>query len=148
QPFEQWNYVFTAASEQDVQNITHKQYKFSGTYGPDLLEEVKRYGEVAEALASRKEYDIIHAHDWLTFPAGVAAKKAGRKPLSVHVHATEFDRSGEGHIDPRIYKIEREGMEHADQVIAVSQWTKDILTTKYRIPGKKITVVHNGIAAS
>jgi glycosyltransferase involved in cell wall biosynthesis len=145
QPFEQWNYVFAAQSSQGSQTVTHKQYKFSGSYGPDLLEEVKRYSEVAAALASRKEFDIIHAHDWLTFLAGIAAKKAGKKPLVVHVHATEFDRSGEANIDPRIYKIEREGMEHADQVIAVSQWTKDILATKYRIPKQKITVVHNGI---
>lgn len=130
---------------EDEKGVMH--YSFSGAYGPNLPEEVTRYAEVAEEIATQHSFDIIHAHDWLTYPAGIAAKKTSGKPLVVHVHATEYDRAGEN-IDPRVYQIEREGMEQADRVITVSHWTKNILVTRYGIPEEKITVVHNGVMAS
>jgi len=120
------------------------RYSFSGAYGPHLPEEVIRYAEVAEEIAKLYSFDVIHAHDWVTFPAGIAAKKVSQKPLVVHIHATEFDRAGEN-IDPHVYSIEREGMKQADWVIAVSHRTKNILVTRYGIPEDKITVVHNGV---
>jgi len=118
--------------------------EFEGGYGASLLNEIKNYAFVAEVIAQNGSFDIIHAHDWLTFPAGIAAKRATGKPLVVHVHATDFDRSG-GNVNPRVYGIEREGMETADHVIAVSALTKNIIVEKYGIPPKKITVVHNAV---
>lgn len=118
-------------------------YSFSGSYGPNLYEEVMRYAEVAGQIAKHYTFNVIHAHDWLTYPAGVAAKKVSQKPLVVHVHATEYDRTEKP--DPRILAIERHGMEQADRVIAVSHWTKNILITRYGIPETKITVIHNGV---
>jgi glycosyltransferase involved in cell wall biosynthesis len=110
-----------------------------------LLEEVARYSEVAGALARQHSFDVIHAHDWLTYQAGIAAKEASGKPLIVHVHATEIDRAAT--VDKRVFAIECEGFEKADHIIAVSNWTKRILVSKYHIPEKKILVVHNGMIA-
>ena len=118
--------------------------EFSGKYGPDLFQEIKNYALVAEIIARNNQFDIIHAHDWLTFPAGIAAKKVSGKPLVIHVHATDFDRSG-GSVNPRVYAIEREGMEMADSIIAVSTYTKNTIIKKYGIPPEKITVVYNAV---
>jgi len=123
------------------------RYPFSGGYGPNLQNEVAAYGLAAAEIARQNHFDIIHAHDWLTFTAGIAAKKISGKPLVVHVHATEFDRSG-SNIDTKIFKLEQDGMNAADHVIAVSQWTKNILVARYSIPASKILVVHNGSRSS
>lgn len=147
QVIEKWNYVFPSATG-EIKTGTGKRYQFSGAYGPALMDEVKRYGEVALEIARQHSFDIIHAHDWLTFPAGIAASKVSGKPLVVHVHATEFDRAGEKNIDPDVFEIELEGMTAADIIIAVSQWTKDIIVSNYGIDESKIRVVHNGITAS
>jgi glycogen(starch) synthase len=116
-------------------------------YGSSLLEEVERYAEEAKRIASDTQFDVIHAHDWLSFGAGVEAKETTGKPLVVHVHATEYDRTGGGSIDPRVYAIEREGIRRADRVIAVSNYTKRIIADHYDVDPNKITVVHNGIDA-
>ena len=125
---------------------TDEGYKinFSGHYGPDLMQEIRNYALVAEIIAGNNDFDIIHAHDWLTFPAGIASKKISGKPLVIHVHATDFDRSG-GNVNPKVYAIEREGMEMADHIIAVSSMTKKIIIEKYDIPSRKITVVYNAV---
>lgn len=117
---------------------------FSGKYGPDLMKEIYNYAAVAEFIAGQTEFDIIHAHDWLAYPAGIAAKNISGKPLVVHVHATEYDRSGSD-INPKVYSIEREGMEMADKIIAVSNFTKNIVTDKYQIPAEKITTIYNAV---
>jgi glycosyltransferase involved in cell wall biosynthesis len=117
----------------------------TGTYGPDLMGEVERYAEVAGAISEKYSFDVIHAHDWMTFPAGIKAKMATGKPLIVHVHSTEFDRSGD-HINEAVYRIEKLGFQEADGIITVSNWTKEIVMTKYLVPEEKITVVHNGVA--
>lgn len=127
-----------------VQTDEGFKIEFSGKYGPDLFREIRNYGLVAEIIARNNQFDIIHAHDWLTFPAGIAAKKVSGKPLVVHVHATDFDRSG-GNVNPRVYAIEREGMEMADSIIAVSGFTKNIIVEKYGIQPEKITVVYNAV---
>ncbi len=114
-------------------------------YGSDLVSEVHRYGARAAEIAKEEVHDLIYAHDWLSFPAGIRAKRASGKPLIAHVHATEFDRTGGGAIDQRIYDIEREGLHAADRVIAVSERTKESVVTQYGIRADKITVVHNGI---
>lgn len=127
-----------------IKTVDGFKIDFSGTYGPGLLEEIKNYALVAGIIAQNNSFDIIHAHDWLTFPAGIAAQKATGKPLIIHVHATEFDRSG-GNINPNIYAIEREGMEAADKIIAVSKFTKNTLIEKYNIPPEKTEVVYNAV---
>jgi glycosyltransferase involved in cell wall biosynthesis len=115
-----------------------------GLYAPGLLEEVLRYGMLARELAKNESFDVIHAHDWLSFPAGLAAKEVSGKPLIVHVHATEFDRTGgpEG-INKTVYAIEREGMHRADKVVTVSGFTKDMVVSRYGVSADKVTVVHN-----
>ena len=119
-------------------------YRFSGAYGPDLLDEVKRYAQVGASIAAEHSFDVIHAHDWMTYLAGIAAKKVSGKPLVVHVHATEFDRSGET-VDSKVWAIERQGMEEADRVITVSEWTRRVVINRYKIDAEKVEVVHNGI---
>jgi glycosyltransferase involved in cell wall biosynthesis len=157
----QWNYTFN--EEYTISKIYPAQldegtndqpparkkkgytYSFSGSYGPKLIEEVERYGVVARTITEENVFDIIHAHDWMTFPAGMEAKKTSGKPLVLHIHATEFDRAGNNG-NPKVYEIEREGMNFADRLIAVSQRTKDIAISQYQIPEEKIEVVHNGIS--
>ena len=112
-------------------------------YGPDIYAEVYRYAAIAAELAENEQFDIIHAHDWMTYPAGIAVAKGSGKPLVVHVHSTEFDRSGE-HVNQMIYDIEREGMHTADKIIAVSNFTRNIIISRYGISGEKVEVVHNG----
>ncbi len=121
-----------------------QKFTFSGGYGKNLMEEVKRYALVGAAIASQHEFDLIHAHDWLTYMAGVEAKKASGKPLIVHMHATEFDRSGEN-INQSVYEIERRGMEAADRVIAVSHLTRNVVINRYGIDPDKVITVHNGV---
>lgn len=117
---------------------------FSGEYGSGLLQEIRNYSIVAELIARDTKFDIIHAHDWLAYPAGIAAKKISGKPLVIHVHATDFDRSG-GDVNPKVYAIEREGMEMADKIIAVSNYTKNIIVEKYGILPDKVTTVYNAV---
>ncbi|HCT94640.1 MAG: 4-alpha-glucanotransferase [Bacteroidetes bacterium GWE2_39_28] len=121
-----------------------KKYKFSGKYGTNLMEEVARYALVAGEIAMRHDFDIIHAHDWLTYLAGIAAKRISGKPLVVHMHATEFDRSGQN-INTEVYDIERIGMREADVVIAVSHLTRNIVINKYGINPEKVVTVHNAV---
>lgn len=120
------------------------KYKFSGKYGANLMEEVARYAMVAATIASENEFDIIHAHDWLTYPAGMVAKKISGKPLVIHVHATEFDRSGES-VNPAVYELEKSGMEAADAIMAVSNLTRNIVINKYHIDESKVFTVHNAV---
>ena len=122
-------------------------YKFSGKYGSNLMEEVARYamGGGTIAMTHKGEFDVIHAHDWLTYMAGIAAKRLSGKPLVVHVHATSFDRSSDNNIDTRVYDIEKRGMEAADRVITVSDLTRNIVITKYGIDPSKVVTVHNAV---
>ena len=122
-------------------------YKFSGKYGSNLMEEVARYAMVGGTIAMthKDEFDVIHAHDWLTYNAGIAAKRLSGKPLVVHVHATSFDRSIDNNIDTRVYEIEKRGMEAADKVITVSDLTRNIVITKYGIDPAKVVTVHNAV---
>ena len=113
-------------------------------YSGDMYTEVHRYAAVAAELAEGEDFDVIHAHDWMTYPAGMAVAVASGKPLIVHVHSTEFDRSGE-HVNQMIYDIERAGMHLADKIIAVSYFTRNIIISRYGISGEKVEVVHNGV---
>jgi glycogen synthase len=113
-------------------------------YSGDMYAEVQRYAELAIRLAANEEFDVIHAHDWMTYPAGAAVARATGKPLVIHVHSTEFDRSGE-HVNQMIYDIERMGMHVADKIIAVSYLTRSIIISRYGISGDKVEVVYNGV---
>ena len=125
-------------------SIFRARYQFSGKYGKDLLEEVSRYAIIASVLATKNNFDIIHAHDWLTYPAGIAAKSVSGKPLVIHVHATEFDRSGEN-VNQNVFDIERKGMLAADKIICVSNYTRSIVITRYGIDESKVFTVHNAV---
>lgn len=128
------------------QDIWRSRYSFSGKYGENLMEEVARYAVVAATVAKELEgqFDVIHAHDWLTYYAGIAAKQVSGKPLVVHMHATEYDRSGEN-INTVVAAIEKGGMMAADAVCAVSNLTRQIVIEKYGIPAEKVFTVHNGV---
>lgn len=119
---------------------------FSGKYGTNLLEEIANYAYVANLIAQDTEFDVIHAHDWLAYPAGIAAKEATGKPLVIHVHATDFDRSG-GSVNPVVYDIEKRGMDAADKIITVSNLTRNIVIEKYGIDPNKVVTVYNAVDA-
>lgn len=116
----------------------------AGGYDGNLIERVYEYAQRCTELVKTKTFDVIHAHDWVTFPAAAALSASLEKPLIVHVHATEYDRSGE-YINRDVYNIERRGMKTASAVIAVSNYTANILVNNYAVPRNKIHVVHNGI---
>ena len=129
-----------ALIETDVQG----RVKFTGKYGPDLLSEIARYALVANVIAQDNQFDVIHAHDWLAYPAGIAAKQASGKPLVIHVHATDFERSG-GTVNPNVYAIEKRGMDAADKIITVSNLTRKIVIEKYGISPEKVITVYNAV---
>lgn len=129
-----------ALIETDIQG----RVKFTGQYGSDLLSEIARYALVANVIAQDNKFDVIHAHDWLAYPAGIAAKQASGKPLVIHVHATDFDRSG-GSVNPNVYAIEKQGMDAADRIITVSNLTRNIVIEKYGIDPQKVITVYNAV---
>ena len=124
-----------------------QKFKFSGKYGASLMEEVSRYAQVAGAIAMeyKDQFDVIHAHDWLTYLAGIVAKELTGKPLVVHVHATSYDRGDEKHIDTRVLDIETRGMKAADRVVTVSDLTRNIVINRYSIDPSKVVTVHNAV---
>ncbi len=132
------------AGSEHWQSLYSRNYTFSGGYGSYLMEEVERYALVAASLARSQTFDVIHAHDWLTYKAGIAAKQISGKPLVIHVHATEFDRTGE-HVNEIVYGIEKYGMEQADKIIAVSNFTRQIVIDRYGINPDKVHTVHNAV---
>lgn len=119
-------------------------YNLQGGYGPDLMSEVYRYGRLAATIAMREDFDVIHAHDWMTYPAAMLAKAITGKPLVVHIHATEYDRSGEN-INEIVGGIERAGLHAADLVVAVSQLTRKTVIERYGVPPEKVKVVYNAV---
>jgi glycosyltransferase involved in cell wall biosynthesis len=128
----------------EIENATKKKFVFSGQYKQNLMDEVKNYAMTAATIAKNNDFDIIHAHDWLCYEAGIAAKAATGKPLVIHVHATEFDRSGEN-VNTVVYEIERRGMLAADRVLTVSNLTRQIVIDKYGIDPNKVKTVYNAV---
>ncbi|MEX1048970.1 MAG: glycosyltransferase [Akkermansiaceae bacterium] len=118
-------------------------FKVGELYGPDLGSKMVEFSKVAAEMAMMEEFDIIHAHDWMTFLAGVEVKKAIGKPLVAHIHALQYDRAGPSSRG-WIYDIEKYGMEIADCIIPVSHYTGQIIATHYGIDPQKIHPVHNG----
>lgn len=123
-------------------------YMADGTpryYDRSLIEEVHRYAAAAAVIAKEEDFDMIHAHDWTSYLAGIAAKEVSGKPCVLHVHATSFDQAGGSNVDPEIYKIESEAFKEADHIITVSNFTKQLIVDKHAVDPSKVEVVHNGI---
>jgi glycosyltransferase involved in cell wall biosynthesis len=118
--------------------------EFSGRYPDNLLEEINNYSIVAGVIARAESYDIIHAHDWLTYPAGIHTKVVSGRPLVIHVHATDYDRS-RGNVNPDVYRIEKNGMDYADHILTVSELTRRTVIEKYHQNPSKVTTVHNAV---
>lgn len=129
----------------DVPDLQLTAYSGATAGGISFFDQVRYYAQKAREIAQREKFDVIHAHDWLTYGAGIEARKVSGKPLFVHVHATEFDRTGGGSINATVYQIEKEGMAAADKILTVSQFTKDLVVKHYGINPNKIEVVHNSI---
>lgn len=123
----------------------YSKSKEKSIYGRNLMQEVERFAKSAELIAIDEQFDVIHCHDWLTFKAGMNIKRRTKKPLVVHVHATEYDRTGGNGRNDYVYNIEREGMMMADKVITVSNFTKNMVVNNYGIDPNKIEVVHNAV---
>jgi glycosyltransferase involved in cell wall biosynthesis len=130
------------AAAQEAASAT--RLRFSGRYGPDLLAEVARYALAVAELARHEQFDLVHAHDWMTYPAGLLVARLMRKPLIAHMHATEYDRSGE-HPNPRVAAIEREGLHAAQRVVPVSHYTAGMLCRRYGVDPSRLRVVHNAV---
>ena len=132
-----------AARNQGASSVRVMGVGAEGGYDGDLVGKIQAYAERCVALARGELFDVIHAHDWMTYPAAMAISQLSGRPMVAHVHATEIDRSS----DPTgvIFDVERRGMETASRVLTVSQRTRDIVVERYHIPAGKVTVVHNGI---
>ena len=133
-------YITSGGYIKELDRVTKKTI-----YGATLIDEVNRYAHEARIIAAEEAFDVIHAHDWLSFLAGVEAKKVSGKPLILHFHATEFDRSGGQGANPEVFALEKKALSYADSIISVSHLTKDILIEKYNTPADKIEVIHNAI---
>ena len=118
--------------------------EFAGGYPENLHEEINNYSIIAGVVARTEEFDIIHSHDWLTYPAGIHAKQVSGKKLVIHVHATDFDRS-RGNVNPTVYAIEKNGMDHADHIFCVSELTRRTVIDKYHQHPSKVTTLHNAV---
>src|SRR3989344_3258534 len=124
-------YMTSSSYEQHINSASGKSKK--AIYGKDLFIEVQRYTAIAAHIAKEEEHDLIHAHDWMTYQAAIETKKHTKKPLFVHLHATEFDRTG-GNPDPRIAHIEYTGLKAADKIITNSEFSKQNILTHYKLP--------------
>ncbi|MCX6815887.1 MAG: glycosyltransferase family 4 protein [Candidatus Aenigmarchaeota archaeon] len=129
------------------EKLRYKNTNTKSLYGRNLFEEVNKFTDKVGLIAQEEEFDIIHAHDWMTFIAGVNAKNLTGKPLVVHVHSTEFDRTGGNSVNQYVYDIEKHGMHMADRVITVSNMEKKKIMKHYGVSAEKIHVVHNAINA-
>jgi len=130
--------------EEAKKSVSRREFS-DNLYGEHLYDEVHRYSEAAKEIAEQEKFELIHAHDWMTFRAGVNAKKVSGKPLVLHIHNTVFDRSGGNNFSQHEYRLEKHGFENADKIIAVSNYTKNMVVEKYGIPEEKVEVVHNAI---
>jgi len=129
--------------------IAYDSYKYVKTDGTiewvDIYGQQAAYEHAVARIAKNVEFDVIHAHDWLTFRAGIRAKQQSGKPLILHVHSVERDRAGGNSGNPLVREIEYMSMLLADKVIAVSNHTKKAIVADYGIPDDKIDVVHNSM---
>jgi glycosyltransferase involved in cell wall biosynthesis len=139
-----WRLSSEALRAKTSANLGLTAAKETNNYGGDIFSEVGRYANEVVEIASDEQFDVIHAHDWMTYPAAIAVSRQAHKPLVVHVHSTEFDRSGE-HVNQMVYDIERHGMHAAAKVITVSNYAKDTIVSHYGVPADKVETVYNGV---
>ncbi len=132
-------------AESESASTTVSLLDVSGEYGSNLMAEVFRYSQAGAALAAREKFDVIHAHDWMAFPAGLLAREISGKPLVLHVHSLEYDRSGQ-HVNVDVARIEKAALTAADRIIAVSHYTRGLIISQYGIDPAKIEVVHNAVS--
>ncbi len=140
--------------EESLKHVTSKvkstlgdKNNTSKLYGKNMFEEIQLFAQRAKKMyleGQFEDFDVIHAHDWTTLPAALAVKKLSGKPLAVHVHITEFNKTGNNTAHPEIYKIEIEGFRGADKVIAISNLIKNTVEEKYNVSSEKVEVIHNG----
>ncbi len=136
-PYSSSDTIVTSIIEEtlyDRQSVTYRR----------LIEEVYRFANKALSIAKDHQHDIIHAHDWTSYLAGVAAKRVSGRPLVLHVHATSFDQAAGDNVDPEIFKIECEGFAAADRIVTVSKYTRNLIIDKHGVDADKVEVVHNG----
>ncbi|MBU0471671.1 MAG: glycosyltransferase family 4 protein [Nanoarchaeota archaeon] len=138
-------YLTSQAYDQELSLLMKKDEGSKTLYGRDLFDEVYKYSQRIKLLASTEEFDIIHAHDWMTYQAGIKAKEISGKPLVLHIHATEFDRTGGHNLNQYVYDIERMGFHKADRILAVSNYTKNMVVRHYGVSPDKVEVVHNAV---
>ncbi|MFY9151813.1 MAG: glycosyltransferase [Prolixibacteraceae bacterium] len=136
----------SSAEQELIETTAEGKVLFTGDYGQNLFSEIRSFALVAEKMAEEKEFDVIHVHDWMTFPAGMTVKGISGRPLVVHVHSTEFDRTG-GNINLDIFSIEKQGMDAADKIVAVSNATRQLIISKYDVDPEKVITVYNGVEA-
>ncbi len=141
---EQYARKLSTEEGNEEKEAIHQIFSGNEIYGLNILSKVHLYAKLSEQIASRRNFDVIHAHDWVTSQAGVNIKQRTGKLFILHIHSLETDRSGHSARNA-IYQLERTGMEEADKIIAVSQFTKDQIIEHYQIDPQKIDVVHNGI---
>lgn len=119
------------------------QFDIENLYGGDVIKKVVQFSDIAAAYASTINFDVIHAHDWMTMIAGMKIKEQTGKPLVMHIHSLEVDRSG-----PQskgwVYDLEKKGMEYADMLMPVSNFTAENIHQYYGISKDKMSVIHNG----
>ena len=139
----QWNYASGYFQSEEL-NPLQDSFSQASTNPTTILDEVYRFKDNAQQLVQEFCFDLIHAHDWMTFEAAIEAKRRSGKPLIAHIHSTEYDRAGDDG-SRIVYNIERQGMEEADQVFAVSERTKKIIVSRYHIDPGKVEVIHNGV---
>jgi len=137
-----------AASDTMVQFYSTTVEGKKQIFSRSILEEVHRFAHKASLIAREEEFDIIHAHDWTSYLAGVAAKIVSGKPLILHVHATSYDQAASNNVDPEMYKIEKEAFAVADRIVTVSQFTKNIIVNNHGVNPNKVEVIHNGCDVS
>jgi glycogen(starch) synthase len=132
------------ASEVAKRLVAKSPLSFSGGYGPSLFSEVARFALVAAEIARTRSFDVVHCHDWMTLPAGLAASRVAGRPLVLHVHACEFDRSGDNP-NERVRDLEQLGLDVADRIVCVSHYTAGVIQRRYRVDPAKLRVVHNAV---
>ena len=136
------NHIYADFSYMHVNDLGCME--FAGGYPSNLNDEINNVSIIAGVVARQQQFDIIHAHDWLTYPAGVHAKMVSGKPLCIHVHATDFDRS-RGKVNPTVYGIEKNGMDYADCIMCVSELTRRTVINEYHQDPRKVFAVHNAV---
>jgi glycogen synthase len=128
----------------EIDGQTAEVFTIEDLYGGDVIEKVTVFGKLTANLASKLDFDIIHAHDWMTMAAGMEIKARTGKPLVMHIHSLEVDRGGESS-KGWVYQMEKRGMEYADLLMPVSNFTANVIHQHYGIGKHKIFPVHNGI---